>query len=440
MTSKPIALAVLASVACNDPDPVPPDATPIERIDVMTIKAVQNPDLDLLFVIDDSGSMATKQGSFTRAFPALVAQLASIDGGIPNLHVGVISPDMGTKGSAVEVPGPMIGAVGNGGCAGVGKAGNLLLGRATLTSGKFMRLGRDGSKNFAGTFEDTFTQLASLGAGGCGFEQPLHAIRRALVGNTENTGFQRSGANLAVVVLSDEDDCSALDPDLYQTDPSQLGPLQSFRCFRFGVQCTQDTNSLGAKTECRPRVGDLLEEVAPTADFLLARTEGDKRRLMFGAIVGDPGNVVVEERTINQELQTALAPSCTYQSNGFDAVADAPVRLAALADTFQGTHARESICSDDLSSQATAIGKSIKRLVGDPCLPRALIGDCIVVDKRDSEATERQLPSCADGGDTDCFDVIDDATRCVDGPKQRLSIRRSSQPADDLWTTVRCTQ
>ncbi len=52
--------------------------------------------VDLLFVIDDSPGMADGQARLGRALPALVERLGRVAGGLPDLHVGVISTDLGT--------------------------------------------------------------------------------------------------------------------------------------------------------------------------------------------------------------------------------------------------------------------------------------------------------------------------------------------------------
>src|SRR4051794_18691035 len=103
-------LALLVGVpligACVRDPQHPPE--PPERSDVMTV----TPNLDLLFVIDDSPTMADKQNSLQRAFPALLAELSATEGGLPNLHLGVVSTDLGTKGAADAIAGPGVGAVG----------------------------------------------------------------------------------------------------------------------------------------------------------------------------------------------------------------------------------------------------------------------------------------------------------------------------------------
>src|SRR5688572_1887835 len=48
-------------------------------------------EIDLLFVIDNSGSTADKQTVFAQNFPRFVQALEAFDEGLPNLHIGVVS-------------------------------------------------------------------------------------------------------------------------------------------------------------------------------------------------------------------------------------------------------------------------------------------------------------------------------------------------------------
>lgn len=449
MRARPALAALLLASACHDPDPdlldAMPDGPETSRTQVLTYKALANPDLDLLFVIDDSPSMIDKQTSLKAAFPMLVAQLSSITGGVPNLHLGVISTDMGTKGSAVTVPGGAIGQIGQGGCSGNGKNGALQTAQATLMNGdRFLTLERSGARNFSGTLEDTFSQMASLGAGGCGFEQDLHALRRALETGV-NPGFVRDSANLAVVVLTDEDDCSILDPGMLGPESAALGPLQSFRCFRFGVECSPDTvNELGVKTGCKPRAAStLMEDIAPFKQALLAAKGGDARKVSFGVFAGTSAlPVEVELRTLQGTgtMVNALKHSCEYTVATGSAVADPPIRLQALATSIGANATITSVCSADLTPAAIEIGQGIKRLVGDTCLPRAVAAaTCQVIETRDSAPGARtEIPACG-GGASPCFDIVADAS-CTAGPHQRLAITRSGAPAADAWITLSCAR
>ena len=106
----------------------------------------------------------------------------------------------------------------------------------------------DGVKNYTGNREDVFGCIAALGESGCGFEHPFASITRALGADgspppAENQGFLRPEAHLFIVVVTDEDDCSAprgsplFDTATNTTLESPLGPPGNFRCNEFGHLC-----------------------------------------------------------------------------------------------------------------------------------------------------------------------------------------------------------
>jgi hypothetical protein len=439
-------LSILAiAVGCTPVEPldIPPDAQEAQRQEVLLVPANQNPDLDLLLVIDDSPSMLDKQSALARALSMLEAQLKAIPGGMPNLHLGVVTSDMGTSGSGSLEPGTAIGGGTPGTCAGTGKSGKLQTNGAPIT-GMFLESRRDGVVNYSTTFIDAVSKMVSVGAAGCGFEQSLSAMRAALDSTAMNAGFLRASANLAVVTLSDEDDCSARDPSVFSSDPSTLGPLQSFRCFEYGVRCSPDApRTTGSKSGCEARPTQLLEDVTPFKEFLIGLKGGDARKVMFSAIVGDPTKVTVETRTPPNGGADilALAHACDYPvSGGLKAVADPGVRFQSLVSAMPGRSVIASVCSDDLSPSVTAIGKSIRRLVGDTCLERPVAepADCIVEDVYDgSEVDPVRLPVCTDGEQGNCYTLAPDAS-CTDGAPLRLSVRRAQPAVDGVWTRVRC--
>ncbi len=429
-----------------EPDPVPCSnhcVPPEEVVDVMTVSS----NLDLLFVIDDSPTMIDKQVAFRTAFPAMVDKLAGIEGGMPNLHLAVISSDMGTSAVGDDQAGASIGQVGQGGCVRTGKGGAFQLGQATLleSDDTFVKIGRDGSKNFEGELAPLFGQMSALGAGGCGFEQPLAASRAALSGSVEaNAGFLRPGANLAVIVLSDEDDCSAEHTTLFGPDGGPMGALQSFRCFRFGVQCDQDTDTLGTKTNCRPAAATHVANPDTFSNAMLA-TKGDPRRVMFGGVVGTSGPVEVVSRAQpggGAEVP-AVAAACKFTPSGGGAeiTADPGIRFAALANEFPGISKLESICAENLAPAAASLGDSIAAMMTDTCLPnRADESSCFVDDFRDGDPQfQDTLAPCsqAQGVGANCFSFVSD-TRCASG--QRLSIARPIPPIGDEFSTLRCRE
>ncbi|MCA9717271.1 MAG: hypothetical protein H6713_25530 [Myxococcales bacterium] len=152
--------------------------------------------VDLLFVIDDSGSMEEEQDKLTAAFPDFMitadAELIK-DKGV-DYRVGVISVDM------------------------VGPSGQNLRGRLQHAAD---RLACDdvppGRWIEAGPLGDVATQfkcVASM-AGGAGLEMPLEALRASLTDRVHdaeayNAGFLRDDALLVVMLITDEDDQSVL--------------------------------------------------------------------------------------------------------------------------------------------------------------------------------------------------------------------------------------
>ena len=56
---------------------------------------IANRNLDILFMIDDSSSMRLSQTNLLANFPGFMDVLKNLPGGLPNIHVAVVSSDMG---------------------------------------------------------------------------------------------------------------------------------------------------------------------------------------------------------------------------------------------------------------------------------------------------------------------------------------------------------
>ena len=106
-----------------------------------------------------------------------------------------------------------------------------------------------GLANYTGQLSDVLTCIAALGSNGCGFEHQLASVARALGADglpppATNAGFLRDDAELAIILLSNEDDCSApAGTTLYslngfqQSQENPLGPIANYRCNQFGHLC-----------------------------------------------------------------------------------------------------------------------------------------------------------------------------------------------------------
>jgi hypothetical protein len=328
---------------------------------------LQNRDVDILFVVDNSGSMAEEQASLVNNFQHWVNVLENIEGGLPNLHVGVVSADVGAGPFNIS------------GCTALGDNGALQSAPTSEgcapPSDNFISDISDGDggriRNYTGTLSESFGCIARLGIDGCGFEQPLESMRRALNGsNPINSGFLRPSANLAVIIISDEDDCSTEDTNMFDTSQDSiddpLGPLSSFRCFEFGVVCEPDTPRLpGPRTNCQPRDDSAyMYSIDPFAAFLKA-LKPDPRMVTVSAIVGNPTPVVVG---VDDDGQPELNPSCVSASGD----ADPAVRLAAFLDEFPEQHTITTICNEDISDALILVAEHMAVAQGGRCLSGTL--------------------------------------------------------------------
>src|SRR5690242_4714584 len=93
----------LALWACNAnpleaPNPAPEQQTD-QYYDVNPVR-----DVDILFMIDNSPSMQEEQDKLNANFPVFMNELKKIPGGLPNVHIGVISSDLGA-GANFAMPG-----------------------------------------------------------------------------------------------------------------------------------------------------------------------------------------------------------------------------------------------------------------------------------------------------------------------------------------------
>ena len=205
---------ILLACACTEPAG-PSGLSGTSRSAKMEIPLSSSRALDILIVVDDSPAMAPHQDELRAAATGLTSVLSSFAGGMPDLHLGVISTDVGTVGATSTAPGPAIGAIGQGGCAGTGKRGDLQTNGAAIT-GAFLtdvRVG-DGTRaaNYTGDLAAVVDQMMRPGTGGCAYARPIEAVTRALADDPANAGFLRPEAPLAVIVIAAADDCSFADP------------------------------------------------------------------------------------------------------------------------------------------------------------------------------------------------------------------------------------
>jgi hypothetical protein len=360
--------------------------------------------VDILFVVDNSGSMADEQALLQAQFSSLMQTLRNMVGGIPDVHIGVTSTDLGTGMFQItycEDAGGDQGHLLTGSCPNptgatyivdtepqsctierdIGSKGELVActahdcaERHCTEPGTTLQIDENGCprcRNYSGEdLEDAFSCVAGLGTLGCGFEQPLEAMYQALdPANAANDGFLREDAILAVVLITDEDDCSARNPQLFDNSQtsmdSTLGPLTSFRCFEFGITCDVNSRShQGLRQDCVPRedANALLHPVSRYTGFL--RSLKAEEFLVVAAIAGPyAGSVTVG---LDDYSQPEVQPSCSTERGG----AVPGVRLKAFVEAFnepdEMAGAYTSICSPTYADALQGVADNIAVLL-DTC-------------------------------------------------------------------------
>ena len=176
--------------------------------------------IDLMFVVDNSGSMSEEQDNLAANFPEFISLLdgyTTSDGEQLDYRVAVTTTgrdfDLIVDAPPVNVPG--------GGTVDLPPVHNTMQGdNGSFRSGCGMS--RRWMERADGMVGDTFSCVAEVGTDGPGIEMPLQATEDALsarMTDGTNQGFLRDDALLALVVLTDEDDCSMAGSSYTETDP-----------------------------------------------------------------------------------------------------------------------------------------------------------------------------------------------------------------------------
>jgi hypothetical protein len=209
--------------------------------------------LDLVFMIDNSPSMAPKVVKLQAQFPKLIAALKDpTDGTLPDLRVAIIDSDLGTGGAYTSGScGPK--ALPDGSQSPYGDLGRFQMIHATncgVTSANatYLEYSKGAPVNFTGDINTVFACLAgNLGTLGCGEEHSLQAFEFALIAdglgdiNNAQRLMLRPNAYLGLVFLTDEDDCSAAPNDGMFGEKSELrDESASLRCYTRSHECNNN--------------------------------------------------------------------------------------------------------------------------------------------------------------------------------------------------------
>ena len=412
--------------------------------------------VDILFVIDDSSDMALAQDNLIRNFPTFMATLQSDPSGPRNVHIAVLSQDMGAGGIA--------GCDDDSNALPGGKRGifqytaRKTCNGTSLLSGATFISNIAGVANYTGAVEDVFGCIAPLGESGCGFNHQLAAVLRAFGADghpapAENQGFLRPEAALAIVMLTNEDDCSVspgvplFDTTVNLTMASQLGPPIHFRCNEFGHTCdgmhpnrNAPNNNVAATVtynNCTSNDSDgYLLSTTDTANRIKS-LKADPSKVIVASIQGSPTPYTVHWANPTSADTSCGTASCPWPEMTHACTAsdgrhgDPGVRTAQFAQQFGTNGLVLSVCDGSFGPGLDRVAATINQAVGPTCIPGPVALDsagqpnCKVM-LRDGMLTPEPVPSCAASrGVAPCWQLVPTA-RCSPGQALEVSVDPSA--------------
>ncbi len=391
--------ALCVVMACSEPV-APSGPVTTSYVVQRQIPLLGQPELDLLFVVDNSPAMAAHRANLSANAHALVAAIEGLQFGMPDLHLGVITTDVGTRGAEDNSASPIAGCTVNGD-AGIARAegaiGNFFTDRRLPSGNREL--------NYEGSLDDALAATFDALPTGCAFPRPLEAVRRAIA-NPANTGFLREDAILMVAFLTANDDCSF-------RHSTFLAGADAFSC----IESTD------------------LVAVAEIAAALKA-TKSDPTKVIVAGGFGpaEPFTADAQTRTVE--------PSCSIDQRS----AQPGVRLQAFLDEFPHRNTFSSLCSDDLVPMLELILQPIRTSLGAACFEQTIPDinpdtpgdqfDCAAWFRFES-GDEAVLPRCDDSNQT-CWQIAPDPIICTDASKQKLELENWFPPSELSLLILEC--
>jgi hypothetical protein len=207
-----------------------------------------NNEVDILMMIDDSSEMEEMQAKLRDQLPGFINALEALPVP-PSLHLAAVSSDMGAPGDSTTSI--MCTKLGDQGAFQSMPRGTCV--DTTLVAGDTFISDVDRMPNYTDSLGNVVQCVELLGGQGCGFEHQLASIDRALGADglgaapSQNAGFLRPEAYLVILMLTNEDDCSApANTTIYslngfmQNISNPDGPIANYRCYggpRGGHRC-----------------------------------------------------------------------------------------------------------------------------------------------------------------------------------------------------------
>jgi hypothetical protein len=392
-------LLVVVWTACGGVTPPAGGGQPPSRVS-FSIDPVDK--LDLLFMVDDSVAMIG-QPELAEQLPAMLHELASLPGGMPDLHAGVITSDLGAGTLSLSV------------CSPGGRRAVLQThqGCGLVDGARFVDIPRRGPSNVTVDLTRALGCLVSVGVAGCGYEHQLAAVAKALdeSATPENVGFLRPDAHLAILLITDEDDCSAppdstLFADMVDQESTLLCALAGHVCRGVHPPAAEFTAPLST---CRASDDGPLLPIPSLVQSVRAHKEDPDRQITVAGIFAAPKFQPNAQYRIVRGRDGILLFD-TICNGGLGAAA-VGLRLQRYVESFGAAGAVEDICTDALTPALTRFGSRIVTRMARPCAPPlidanpaepGLQPDCEVV-ARGPGGSDTHVPSCRSGQPGPCW-------------------------------------
>jgi hypothetical protein len=296
-------------------------------------------EIDILFVIDNSGTMAEEQLNLAANFPLLVQRLQNLTDAEgnpvnPSVNIMVTTTDVGHPlCTPFEKPGyrPARGAPIYEGCnaridrfTGLDPNNPVVVEEACTThcpvdivpGDPFIHFGISGSNVPNDDIAGALSCIGPQGIDGCGMEAQLEAMLQAInptscwnnpsqeqcqndpKWSNVKRGFLRDNATLAIVIVTDEVDCSNAAPEgfsyftnengFWETNPViGIAQATSAVCWNAGVTCS-GPNAQGVFTDCTSADNGVLQPVDRYISYLQWLVQEQHKEVVMLGILGVP--------------------------------------------------------------------------------------------------------------------------------------------------------
>jgi len=401
--------------------------------------AVPNRTLDMVFDIDNR--LCSKLTMMNAQFPKMIAALVDpVDGTLPDLRIAIIDSDLGTGGAYSSGScGPK--TLPDGTQSQFGDLGRFqMLNSPTACSfyagATFLEYKNGQPLNYTGDISTVFacltSNLGNLGCFGCSYQHQLQAFEFALVargvGNDwQQADFLRPDAFLALIFITDTDDCSAVPNDgIFYANQDLGGETLGLRCATRGHACggrnltdappgyptvasfSHAFSDCRARTDTCPNTTDgwdhntdtsvptdcsPLKNIKHLADEIKALKADPDHQILAAGIFGWPLNdadMATAEYKIapvpwlnntqrfeywpvcynpdHRPSASSTDPATGADLNAWGMAAQGGLREAAFLDEFGNHGLKFSICQRDFADTMTTIGNRLAGMFLNLCL------------------------------------------------------------------------